>query len=109
MPLAILRTTPEWVESSLDSIRPRIRQIIARGLTCDEISLTANEVELVVQDGRRSSQGISLIVIANECPSRLKNLDARRTQIVRDLVQQLPGDMHGSVWILLAPGSYENF
>lgn len=122
MPLVLITRSPGVGDQILKSLLDEIREIVAEGLSVPGTKgeLTDRDIEVKVQEKGHLDQNIrdvAIVIWANEYPERRKNLDERRKSIAGKIKKLLPsvnllsaGDYHsGSLWILLQPGSYEEW
>ena len=119
MPLVLVTRNPKITDEALKPLLGSIRLAVAAALsTAGEGALTPNDIEVKVQEIGPLDQNIrdvSIIIWANNYPARLENLDARRRHLadqIKILVRAGGSPslaITGSLWILLAPGSYEEW
>ncbi|OHA67335.1 MAG: hypothetical protein A3C82_01660 [Candidatus Wildermuthbacteria bacterium RIFCSPHIGHO2_02_FULL_47_12] len=113
MPLVVVTRGPEITDERIKPLLDHLRQIVAEELTVPgtDGELNANEIEVRVQETRSLDQNVPHIAItiwANEYPKRLANLDERRRRIAQRVRDLIP-DVDGNLWILLQPGSFEEW
>lgn len=117
MPLVIV-TTPEtrFPDATLRDIAELLIDRVARTLTCDDPGGQLAPSDIEVRFDTRSSLDLGgerydfeVIVFANDFPSRRQNLD-ERCAVLRDALRaRLTPDLHGYVWIRLAPAAFAEF
>ena len=114
MPLVLVTRDPYVTDKELSPLLEQIRQIVAEQLTVPgtDGELSAREVEVRVQNAGTLDQNtpdVAVIIWANEYPDRLETLDERRAHIAKKMKELLPPARSGSLWILLQPGSFEEW
>ena len=114
MPLVLITRGPRVTDEELQPLLESVCQIVAEGLTVPgtEGELNADEIEVAVTEAGPLDQNmkdIAIIVWANVYPERLENFDDRRSQIAGRMMARLPGKYSGSLWVLLQPGSYQEW
>ena len=117
MPLVLVKKRPKVIRDDdlvIDKLVANLPSFIASSLTCEnpDGKLTADDIEVIVSDFGPfdvSKHDLMIVVWANSYPERLENLDARRTNLCKQLEGILPPKMKGCVWILLQDGSYGEF
>lgn len=113
MPLAVVTRNPGVTDEGIKPLLDHLRQIVAEELTVPgtDGELNADEIEVRVQETGHLDQNIPHVAItiwANQYPERLANLDERRRHIAQRIKELIP-HMDGNLWILLQPGSFEEW
>jgi hypothetical protein len=120
MPLVLVTANrtrfPSLTDAYLRPIGELITTWVANILTCDDPGgkLTPNDIEVRFQDRSLLDVGgdqhaLEVIVFANDFPSRRQNLDERCRQLQDYFKAALMPDLHGYVWIRLAPAAFVEF
>jgi hypothetical protein len=113
MPLVIVTRGSDITDEMIKPLLDQLRQIVAEELTVPgtDGELNANEIEVRVQETGSLDQNVPHVattIWANEYPKRLANLDERRRRIAERIRDLIP-DIDGNLWILLQPGSFEEW
>jgi hypothetical protein len=115
VPQIVVNRGPGVSDSVFKRFIDNLPEFVASALTCENPNgkLTAADVELWSRkfddQWDRGWKNLQIIVFANEYPERRVNLDTRR-KILQDAIRALlPPDIHGWVWVRLAPSSFGEF
>jgi len=114
MPLILIKRQLSVTDQDLKPLLNVIRPIVAQELTIPgtDGELNPDEIEVEVRHVGcldQNSLAIAITIVANEYPERLRNLEERRQLIGQRLRKWLPSGIHGSLWVLLQPGSFETW
>ena len=126
MPLVLLKYDPESVPSAMaEEIAYILPQFVAVELTVEEADgqLSPKDIEVwplpkSPDDVDCNSYDLSIIIVAQDYPSRRAKLDEARAAIINELqdalpfvcdTYEVPGIIKGFVWVLLCPGSFGEF
>lgn len=126
MPLVLLKYDPESVPSAMaGEIAYILPQFVAAELTVEEVGgqLSLEDVEVwplpkSPDDVDPNNYDLSIVIVAQDYPSRRAKLDEARAAIVNELQDVLPlicdtydasSIIKGFVWVLLCPGSFGEF
>ena len=116
MPLVIVNKGERWIpEEYFNRLISRLPEIVAGALTCEnpEGHLTPNDIEVWVRkfDQRDTrSDKLQILVFASLYPEREANLNDRQKAItdpIKEMFRSL--NIHGWVWVRLAPSSFGEF
>lgn len=117
MPLVVVNRNPKKVSDEtakhLVTILPSLVAAALSIKNSKHARFTPNDVEVWVQDFGpldRNTNDLQIMIWANHYPEREMALDFGRAKLVENLksLGNL-GDIKGSIWILLQPGSFEAF
>lgn len=111
MPLIKITRNPQTID---DEVLERVLEVLpksaAKALSTEEGGqLTEAEMMVEVDDigpKDRNVPDIGVIILAHDYNERKLNLDERREFIQHEVVDCLPIDTKGYVWLILAPTSY---
>jgi len=121
MPLVLVtanRNHPKINDAMLNGLCLVLREQIPRFLACDDPGghLTPDDIEIQLRDRDpsrdvgASKHDLHIVVLANDFPSRKANLDERCKHICGCIAECYKKDnIHGFVWIRLAPASFQEF
>ena len=114
MPLIVLNWGSGMNDGVLNKLINNLRGLVADALTCEnpDGKLTPADVELWSRQRNGSDRGLKdlqIVVFANDYPERRVNLDDRQKMLKDSIRKLLPPDVHGWVWIRLAPSSFGEF
>lgn len=117
IPRIEVNAVPSITDRQLGLITLRLAEVAAQELSGPEGSpshLTTEDVEVYVRrpqfgDVNLGHHKLEITVFANDFPERRANIDERRMQIEKRLLDSLPSGAHGYIWIILAPASFGTF
>ena len=121
MPLVLVtangfRCSGMVVGSGLKTIGELLTVWVADALTCEDPGGHLAKDDIEVRFSMRSGldvggeqYALEVIVFANDFPSRRQNLEERCCAVRDKLRTTLTPDVHGSVWIRLAPAAFAEF
>ena len=111
------RARSELTDEFLVGFAEQLRAFTAQALSCDDVGGRLNstdvEVEIKDRDPKRNIGGakydLKILILANDFPSRKANLEQRGSQLKEKVAAVLAPNIHGSIWIRLAPAAYVQF
>lgn len=116
MPLTLVYCKDPRNTSQIVELVKALPGMVAKHLTCEPGTpghLLPEEVDVRVQVGHPldvNTKDLAVIVWANLYPEREQNLDERRYKLALDIKLFDPRlAVNGSVWVLLQPGSYQEW
>ncbi len=112
VPFVLILTDPRSVpDPVVETLSLSLPQIVAGELSFSgEGELTEEDISVLILDigpFDHPTHPLQIIIWAGLYPERQHNLDERRERIVQRIKAILPKDLHGFVWVLLQPQSFE--
>jgi hypothetical protein len=74
--------------------------------------LSLSDIEVLVREKHHldaNNAPLAIVICSADFPGRRKNLDNRKKRIIDDIKIAIPPEVHGFVWVLLAPSSFGEF
>lgn len=129
MPLVLVKRSLRIDNDDFKRICHELPQIVAKHLTCDDLGgeLSAGDVEVWVIGDQDfgflapafsakehpceviGGNDLQIIIFAADFVIRKANLNDRKIAIINSVKNILPPEIHGFLWILLAPSSFGEF
>jgi len=116
MPLVVVNKPNNGIpQEEFSKLMKHLPEIVANALTCEspDGKLTPNDIEAWVRKPDQDDIGgdkLQILIFANLYPEREVNLPDRQKMItnhIKEMFQSL--NIHGWVWVRLAPSSFGEF
>ncbi len=115
MPLVVVNKPKSWIpQEEFSKLMKNLPEIVANALTCEnpDGKLTPNDIEVWVREPNQDDVGdkLQILIFANNYPEREANL-ADRQKAITDRIKEMYKSLniHGWVWVRLAPASFGEF
>ena len=116
MPLVVVSKPKKWIpEEEFSKLMKNLPEIVADALACEnpDGKLTPENIEVWVREPNKDDIGsdkLQVLIFANRYPEREANLYERQKAITDRIKEMYRGlNIHGWVWVRLAPSSFGEF